>query len=72
LKKQRAALEMELDQQEYELKNAEGNLLSLMNKAIPEDEEQRQQHMAALNRLRDEDEELVQRMLRLQQKRSKE
>jgi hypothetical protein len=54
LKKQRTALEMELDQQEYELKNAEGNLLSLMNKVIPEDEEQRQQHMAALNRLRDE------------------
>jgi hypothetical protein len=54
LKKQRSALQMELDQQEYELKIAEGNLLSFMNEAIPEDEEQRQQHMAALKRFRDD------------------
>jgi hypothetical protein len=54
LKKQRSALQMELDQQRHELKIAEAKLLSFMNEAIPEDEEQRQQHMAALKRYRDD------------------
>jgi hypothetical protein len=54
LKKQRSALQIELYQQDYELKVAEGKLLSFMNEIIPEDEEQRQQHMVTLKRFQND------------------